>query len=168
MKAGVRFRIKDIFSLAMAAETRAGLLYEEFGRIFSHVPAVCAFWREMASDERLHEDVLREIYDALGDEEKYSEIENPLFEKAKAFVGGIAVRKIVDAVDSLDDAYEAAYALEHSEVNAVMQFIVSDLVPQYKRHDFVLSHLKDHVARLEVFSHSICNEECRRSTMARK
>ncbi|MDA8432316.1 MAG: hypothetical protein M0Z60_05055 [Nitrospiraceae bacterium] len=168
MKVSGGLQIKDVFALAVAAEAGAGLLYSEFRRIFSHVPEAAGFWREMEADERLHENVLREMYDMLSEEEKNAAVDMPLFEEAKIYIGGISVRKILDATFSLDDAYEAAYALEYSEVNAVMQFIVSEIVPQYERHDFILSNLKDHVARLETFSHTLCNEECRRSIMARK
>jgi rubrerythrin len=166
MKTAKKFSIKEIFALAVAAEARTGDLYREFQKIFSHDPAAVDFWKEMEADERLHEDTLQEMYETLSEKEKSSTLENPLFEKAEGLLKGISPDRILDSTITLDDAYETAYGLENSEVNTVMQFLVTEVVPSYKRHDFILAHVRGHVARLETFSRTVCDEECRRRIMA--
>jgi hypothetical protein len=161
-----RYMVKEIFSLAIAAETKARTLYTEFGRLFRHVPAAFDLWRAMAADEQLHEDKLIEMFKALPEDETLSLKDDPLFEKAESFVSGISIAKIIVDTLTLDDAYETAYALEYSEVNAVMRFVLTDLVPPEVRHDFTLSNVEQHVSRLEAFSKTVCDEDCRRSIKA--
>ncbi len=157
---------KEIFSLAIAAEAKARTLYTEFGRLFRHVQPALDLWTAMADDEQLHEDKLREMFTTLPEEEKLSLKEDDLFEKAESFVRGISMAEIIAKTQTLDAAYETAYTIECSEINAVMSFVLTDLVAPEARCDFAIANIQDHVSRLEVFSKTVCNEACRRAIKA--
>lgn len=157
------YTIKDIFSLAIAAETQAKTLYVQFGKLFRHFPVAHDLWKEMADDEQQHADKLREMFEALSGEEKLSTKDDPLFEKTEILVRGISIAKIVMDTLTLEDAYETAYALEYSEVNAVMRFVLTELVSPDARNSFTISNLEEHVSRLETFSKTLCDVTCRRA-----
>lgn len=162
------YLLKDIFSIAIAAEAKGVLLYEEFGRIFSHVPEAAELWKAMADDERIHEQKLRAIYETISEEQRHTYIDNPMVERTEKLVAGLSVPGIIRSVTSLDDAYETAYSLEHSEINAVMHFILTELVPWDMRYDFTSSMVGEHMERLEAFSQSVFNAERRRAISAVK
>ena len=158
-----RYTVKEIFSLAITAEAKARSLYIEFARIFRHVPAASVFWKVMADDERLHENKLREMFKTLSEDETLTLKDDPLFEKAESFVSAISISKIISETLTLDDAYETAYTIEYSEVNAVMRFVLIDLVAPEARRAFTISNVEEHVARLETFSKTVCDVVCRRA-----
>ncbi len=161
-----KYMIKEIFSLAIAAESKARTLYTEFEMLFCHIPQARALWKQMADDEQLHENKLREMFETLTDEDKLSLKEDALITRAESFVRSIPIAEIIASTRTLDDAYETAYALEYSEVNAVMRFVLTELVAPEARRDFALSNIEEHVSRLEIFSKTICDEACRREIKA--
>jgi Lhr-like helicase len=55
---------------------------------------------------------------------------------------------------TLDDAYELAHELEHSEVNAVFQFLATDFVPSEERTEYVVAAITRHQNKLMRFNQS--------------
>ena len=69
--------------------------------------------------------------------------------KAKS-CAGFSAQDGLNAAQTLEQAYELAHELEHSEVNTVFEFILSEYMEQDAQRDFVTAQLKQHAARLEA------------------
>ena len=104
-------------------ERRAAALYERFARIFAESPLVAAFWREVASEERLHGLVVaaaREVFPATAPPPagewaaQLATVEGLLSSIESKTAGGVR----------LEDAFADAEILEASELNAVTALII--------------------------------------------
>jgi rubrerythrin len=159
--------IADLFTIAAAAERAAMNFYKGLARSFSYVPQVSLFWEDMMRDEAFHIQELMDIRNMLTDEQLFEPADRSIIIKEKNELERLAEKFDLKAVVTLDDAYEIAYELEYSEVNMVFRAMVSKFVSSETRSKFVLSQVRDHVAKLEDFSKSIANLENRRNILAR-
>ncbi len=158
--------ILDLFVLAIAAEKAAMNFYKGLARSFSHLPEAAHFWEDLSRDEALHMQELIEIRNTLS-ENQLGETADPwLVEKAQNELKRFTEKFDLKAVVTLDDAYDIAYELEYSEVNEVFQALVNRYVSSDTRTSFVLSHIREHVSKLEDFSKRIADAETRRTILA--
>lgn len=113
-------------------ERRAGALYDRFADLFRDVPLAAVFWRDMASEERLHALIVaaaREVFPATAPapslpwDEKLSAIERLL--------SGAEANVCPDL--PLEEAFAQAEVLETSELNAVTALIVQHAGPGFSR-----------------------------------
>jgi hypothetical protein len=104
-------------------ERRVGALYERFAELFRPQPLVAAFWREMASEERLHALIVaaaREVFPATAPappgawSTQLADIDRRLFSIEARATTGV----------SLNEAFTCAEELEASELNAVTESII--------------------------------------------
>lgn len=158
-----RNTVKDLLLLAIAAEEKARVFYSRLAMMFSHVPSVSAVWKEMMNDEVQHAGKLKEIFELLSEKEAVMP-DASIYEKLESGYNSFALDDVFNSIDTLDDAYEAAYSLENSEINDSFKFIMNKYVPSGERHDFVLSMMWEHVARLE----DLGGPEWRQGIRARK
>jgi hypothetical protein len=70
-------------------------------------------------------------------------------------------------VKNLDEAYEAAYNLESSEINSKVKSLLKEFMKSEEMIHFILSVLEHHVSKLEEFSKSIGDEEFRIRILAK-
>ena len=70
-------------------------------------------------------------------------------------------------VKTLDDAYEAAYSLESSEINSKVKSLLKEFMKSEEMIYFILSVLEHHVSKLEEFSKSFGDEEFRQKILAK-
>ncbi len=117
-----RSLVKQIDAL-VEFEGRCAGFYLELARIFRHFPELRALWRAMASDERLHHDLLDRVKRALlADEEAHQAID--IDEQA-------LVRTIEECEERLhkgmsaDEAFELAIRLESVEFSEILEQLVS-------------------------------------------
>jgi rubrerythrin len=158
--------VSDLFALATAAEKAAMDFYSELWRMFSHVPQVGLFWEDMMRDEALHARELQEIRNTLTDERLSRPADPSVVAKARSELERFSRKLALTPVETLDDAYEIAYELESSEINAVLQAIISEFVSSEVRTNFVLSLIREHVSKLEDFSKSVVGADERRNILA--
>jgi rubrerythrin len=151
-------RTSDLFTIAIAAENAAMHFYRGLSRLFSHVPEVSLFWQGMMNDEALHAQALKDIRNRMTAEQLNLPADRSLISKARRELQEFAGKCDLAAVGTLDDAYEIAYDLEYSEVNAVFQAIIGESVPSDVRLKFV-TQIREHVSKLEDFSKTIVNAE---------
>lgn len=144
----------QLFERAIQIENQAGSIYREMEKRFSHHPVSAALWKVMAADEDVHARILRQIYEGASPE-RLSQPSPP-----EAWVSISDIYKLVnqdslDSVETLQDAYELAHQLEHSEVNAIFEFLSLEVVPNAIERDFVRSHIVRHQGRLLEFRQGI-------------
>lgn len=159
--------ISDLFTLAIAAEKASMNFYEELAISFLHLPDAAHFWEDLSRDEAHHMQELIDIRNTLSDAQLHEPADPSLVETIQNELKRFAEKSDLSAVITLDDVYEIAYELEYSEVNAVFQALISKYVPSGTRTGFVLSHIREHVSKLEEFSKRIADAETRRTILAR-
>lgn len=157
----------DLFALAIAAEKAAMTFYQGLALSFLKLPEAAQFWEDLSRDEALHMQQLIEIRDTLSEIQLGETADPSLVETAQNELKRFAEKFDLKAVITLDDAYDIAYELEYSEVNEVFQALVSRYVSSDTRTCFVLSHIREHVSKLEDFSKRIADAETRRTILAR-
>ncbi len=62
----------------------------------------------------------------------------------------ISVDSLVWSIRTLQDAYEIANELEHSEMNSVFEFLISYFIEDSETQTFLRAQLTDHVGRLMI------------------
>lgn len=162
---GVR-TVSDLFDLACQTERAAAEFYRGLSGLFSYLPEVRKFWETMMKDELSHARQLTEIRNLLTGQQLKSPADPAVMDKLAEEVSTFSPKFDLNEIESLDDAYEIAYDLEYSEVNAVFKAIVSEYVPSGERVRFVLQQNMEHVSRLEAFSKSVAGPDERQSIMA--
>lgn len=141
--------IAHLFHLIINVEKRARAFYRGLERKFQHVARASTVWQAMAEDEDDHIDQLEAIYARLSPAQRRAEVDPSVLWKAKE-AQAFSPADSLDGVETLDDAFQIAHALEHSEVNALFEFIMDEFVEPETQRDFLVSQLRDHVARLEA------------------
>ncbi len=71
-------------------------------------------------------------------------------------------------VKNLDDAYDAAYNLEFSEINSKVKSLLRKFMKSEEMINFILSVLEHHVSKLEEFSISFGDEELQEKDFGKK
>jgi rubrerythrin len=142
--------LEELFERAIQIENQAGSIYRELERRFSHHQESVALWKALAADEDKHAEVLAK---ALGDApaDKLACQAPADIWAAVTQILSLLSQDLLSSIKNLKDAYEIAYELEHSEVNAVFEFLSVDVVPGNVEREFVRTHITAHQKRLTDF-----------------
>ncbi len=143
--------IATLFELAIVAEKAAGDFYLGLVEKFSHLPEVSTFWKGMLADEMQHSWELENIRNYLTPEQISAPADPHLLEKAKKVLG-FSVKDSLDSITTLNDAYQLAHDLEHSEINTVFAFIMNKFISRKKQKEFILGELENHTQKIMKFS----------------
>ena len=140
----------QIFGQAIEIEIKAASMYKKYTELFSHIPEISAFWRELTADEMDHAKTLRAIHISLTEEQLQVPCNSELLEKV------VATRRMLNndltaSINNLDEAYELAHELEFSEINAIFKFLAVKLVSNVEREQFIVSHIGQHQQKLLDF-----------------
>lgn len=114
--------ITKLFDIAIECEYGATKLYKKFALLFSHVPEVSSFWKDLQNDEIEHARKLQHSRSTLSSKQL---MESP---SEKIWNNSVMVHKKIKALSStpvsnLNDAYEMAHELEYDEINSVFIFL---------------------------------------------
>ena len=140
--------VAHLFSLAIAAEHAAAARYHELAARFAHVPEAAAFWEEYAADEMAHAQVLERLRNELP-AEKLTAAADPEYLRQARRSAAMDINQQLSAISTLEDAYQLAHELEHSETNTVFEFLITHLGATQQAHPFLRSQLSEHVAKIE-------------------
>ncbi len=144
----MRRTVGDLFEVAIQLEETAQALYSNWQSAFAAETAVAKFWQVYAEDEQRHASMLRSTRDRLALEQ--------LAAIAPPDMLGVAVNMLNElqrnppAVRDLDEAYELAHQLEHSEVNTIFEFLLSHVLPE----DALFRGSGAQMARKQVSEHT--------------
>jgi rubrerythrin len=141
--------IGHLIELAIQSEKLAEKFYRRLAGKFSHYPEIEKFWNDYASEENGHTRWLEILRQRAGAERLNS--------LADVDILAQAVRSILTPIDTLlakiktlQDAYEIANELEHSETNTVFEFLISYFAEDEQSQTFLRAQLNDHVGRLMI------------------
>ena len=142
--------IDDLFDKAIALERSAEQFYRRLAEIFASDEEVAKFWSKVADEERGHASFLDLMRGKLSPA-VLSSLGNPgILEKAQRLLS-TSVDDTLGRVKTLNDAYRIAVELEHSETNAIFNFILVNFPPPEfsKARAFLNVQLEKHVAAIE-------------------
>ena len=153
--------IEKLFEIAISIEYEAAILYNKFSKLFSHVPDVAEFWNGMQEDEIQHASILQSIRNALSLDELLTHATHEMWQdirKTQHFFSTELFRRI----NTLDDAYQLAQAIEFSELNGIFQFLASDLMPYDQQKEFIIANILKHQQKIIDFSRNYGDGEWRK------
>ncbi len=139
--------LADLFALAIAAETSAAELYRGLAAKFVQHSDVAEFWQRYVTDEIAHARWMARLQGNLSVEQLAARADLVMLENAR-HAAGMVVEAILDQVHTLADAYELVNELEHSEINAVFEFLISSFPTDSEVLSFLRTQLSEHVDRL--------------------
>lgn len=155
--------LDTLLSLLIDAETASESFYLRLMEAFAHEPIAAQVWWKMGADEAAHIRLLEQVRKNLSPKQLQSPADPIWLEKACA-AARFSPDKAIARIQTLEDAYQEAHALENSEINAVFEFAMTEFFPGRLRWDFVHNMLREHMHRLD----ELRTTEWRRSILAQK
>ncbi len=141
--------IDTLFALSIGAEKAAREFYEGLLRLFGHNPRAAKVWEEMRSDEEEHIRFLEEVRARLTPEQLQEPADPEMIQRLRNALRRFSPQGARQNIHDLNDAYNYAHELEHSEVNSVLEFIIRENhVDPALRARLVDMYLQVHVKRL--------------------
>ncbi|MHC4288184.1 MAG: ferritin family protein [Planctomycetota bacterium] len=148
----------ELIETAIGAENAARKVYLGFTHKFVSRPDVSDFWQTMADDEGDHARILSQMRECVSAEELSAPIDARLAEMAR-HLKMLDIRKLVNSVDNLDDAYQTAYDLESSEVNAIFNFLTIRFLSTDESYEIITATIDHHLLRLADFTRTFGDAE---------
>lgn len=152
--------LEALFEAAIRIEALAATMYRGLAERFAHHPQAVALWHSLAADEDMHARVLARVLAALPPDQRTSSAPAETW-LSVAEILGRREREPVSSVMSLQEAYELAHEFEHSEVNAIFQFLSVDLLPGAIEAEFIRTHIAQHQQKLTDFRQAYQGEDWR-------
>ncbi len=139
--------VGDLIALLLQAETAVQALYLQLTEAFAHEPKAAEVWWKLGADEAAHIRLLEQIRDSLPSERLRAPADPIWLEQAKS-AARFSPEQAMARIQTLEDAYQEAHAIENSEINAVFEFVMTEYFPRPLRVEFVHNMLREHVDRL--------------------
>ena len=146
-----KFTIASLFNRAIAIEYTVCSIYKNFSKLFSHAPEISAFWEQMTDDEKIHAKTLKEILNSLTEEQLAEPPDKKIYDQINQ-IEIFFKKDIINGIKNLDDAYELAHEIEHSEINSIFQFLTIGHIHSEKRKMMISSEIINHQQKLSHFS----------------
>lgn len=139
--------VDALISALIEAENNAQRLYLRFMELFSHEPEAAEVWWKMGADEAAHIRLLEQTRNSLSPEQLQA-LADPFWLETARTAARFSPERILARVQTLEDAYQEAHALENCELNAVFEFVMTEYFPQRLRREVIQNLLREHVERL--------------------
>lgn len=157
--------VAELFRCAIASEQVFRAVYLGLARKFASHGDIADFWQSMADDEQNHAVRLERLRDSLSQEQASSASDYEMHLKAQS-LRRFSAPQILQRIQTLDDAYEAAHELEHSEVNLLFEFLSKHFSSSQEIRQMVALEVKEHTMKLLNFFHAFGGREQRKSMRA--
>jgi rubrerythrin len=158
--------ISYLIRQAIEAENYARGIYIQLSYMFAHVPDISHFWKDLANDETEHTNILKEIQGSLSADQLDAPADSKLLDsigKVLSFLNSISL----EAIGTLDEAYEIAHELEFSEVNYIFECVTNDFVTSSDRNRILSLQIRDHQKKLLGFAGNFGDQAWRRQILVR-
>jgi rubrerythrin len=139
--------VAELFALAIQAEEVAEQLYLDLATRFRAYPPVAQFWRRYAAEETGHAHWLRRLSTRIDAEQIAAAAEPQILANAHRSLNRNIEAALADLGD-LEEAYQLAHELEHSETNVVFEFLITHFAADAETGAFLRNQLREHVTKL--------------------
>ena len=155
------YTASDLLVISIQLEMAAQELYKAWAKKFAAVSDVASFWSAYAAEEATHARLLEELRARLSPEQLATPVESEMAQDAEKLL--ISLRTEAEIHD-LEQAYQQANYLEHSEANSLFEFIMAHFETDKKAIAFLRSQLDGHIGRLTYrFPEQFSRPELRRA-----
>ncbi|RPJ52097.1 MAG: hypothetical protein EHM21_01060 [Chloroflexi bacterium] len=141
--------IAHLIELAIQGERMAETFYHKLAGKFSQHPDVAEFWKGYAAEENGHAHWLIRLRERAGEERLAQPADPEVLQLAERALA-TPIEALLADVKTLQNAYEIANELEHSETNAVFEFLISYFAEDEQTQTFLRAQLSDHIGRLMI------------------
>lgn len=148
-----RLTLQQVLDRAIQLEEAVADLYRRLQACFSHHPQSAALWEAMAADEDGHAHFLREVQ-ARSPGEILAQQATAETAARVLRVSRLVGQDLLGPIRTLRDAYDVAHQLESSEINAILEFLVTEALPGDFEAEFIRDHITAHQQRLTDFRQS--------------
>lgn len=142
--------VAELFDIAIFLEEAGEGVYGYWQRLFANYPKAAAFWKEYQEEELQHAGLLRKIRSNLSPERLAEPADNTVYQAACDVRNSI--KYIKRDVDNLDEALELAVQYENSEINTILEFLVTHFSGEEGTKEMVHEQMRKHVEKLNKLS----------------
>ena len=142
--------VSELFDAAIFLEEAGEGVYGYWQMLFADFPKVAAFWKEYQEEEKQHAGLLRKIRSNLSPEQLAEPADNAIYQATHDVQKNIKYMK--REVDSLDEALELAVQYENSEINTILEFLVTHFSKEEVTKEIVHEQMRKHVEKLNKLS----------------
>lgn len=160
-----RTRLRDLFEVSLAGEMRGLRFYQNMARAFAHIATAGIFFSDMAQDEAGHIATIMEIRTKLSAAQLEQGIDPEQLRRA-AGLRELITTEQVQAIQTLDEAYELTNEYEASELNRLFLYISSQGVSAEDRHALLTAEISNHQNKVSLFGQAPQDRSWRRSIQA--
>ncbi len=156
--------IADLFELSIKVEKMAVAIYRQMAAMFADKKPVADFFASLANDELVHVALLRESLEGLREQQLHVSAPQEMIQKIIILNKKMSVINY-DEIRNLDDAYELAHEIEHSEINAIFLYLTIESVPMERRKALYNKIIDEHLNKLSAFSGNYGDREWRKTVI---
>lgn len=142
--------VAELFEIAINLETAGEGIYGYWQELFADYPKVSAFWKEYQEEELHHARLLQKIRANLTPEQLAA------FADLEVYQAALNVQEdtkhINKDVETLDEALELASQIENSEINTILEFLVTHFSQEETTKEMVHHQMREHVETLNNLS----------------
>ena len=142
--------VAELFDLAIHLEEAGEGVYEHWQKLFAGHPEVVAFWAKYQEEEMRHAKLLRKIKSNLTPEQLAKPADLDVYQTALNTREDTKNIKI--DIDTLDEAIELAEQIENSEINTILEFLVTHFSEEESTKEMVQMQMREHVEKLNSLS----------------
>ena len=142
--------LANLLRLAIKAEETAEVFYRRLAEKFFEFDEISTLWEKMAEDENAHVRYIENIRESLTPAQLDADTDFDLLRKANEVVK-FSADELLNSVKTLNEAYNLAHDIEHSEVNYVFRFLINKFADSEQVKKFAIAQLKEHLDRLMNF-----------------
>ena len=142
--------VAELFDIAIFLEEVGEGVYGYWRTLFVDYPKVATFWKEYQEEEIQHAGLLRKIRSNLSPEQLAEPTDDAIYQAARDVQKSI--KYVKRDVDSLDEALELAVQYENSEINTILEFLVTHFSEEETTKEMVHGQMRKHVEKLNKLS----------------
>ena len=139
------YKAGELLELSFEFEKNAQRIYEAWAKKFYSLPDVAAFWREYSADEAIHASLLERLRARLTPDQLDTLIESELVGDTRRL---LAYLQKEHDIEDLDQAFQYANMIEHSEINPLFEVVMSTFETDKEAIDLLRSQLEAHIDKL--------------------
>ena len=142
--------VAELFDIAIYLEAAGEGIYGHWRKLFADHPKVSAFWKEYQEEEFHHARLLRKIRENLTSEQLVAPADLEVYQAALNVQED--TKRINKDVETLDEALELASQIENSEINTILEFLVTYFSQEETTKEMVHHQMREHVETLNNLS----------------
>lgn len=141
--------VLHLLELAAQGERFFESFYKRVAARFSHHPEIEKFWLDYAADEAGHAQWIEHLIERVPAEILASPTDPQVLSDAEHALS-VPMDNLLHSIRTLQDAFEVANELEHSETNAVIDFLFTHFSEDAEARTFLRAQLHEHIERLMI------------------